>query len=297
MEQDYLNLVDQVISCGDYHIDRTKVGTYSLFGKHLEFDLSEGIVPLLTTKKIVYKNILKELLWIMKGLTNSNLLNDIGVKVWNDNGSRKFLDSCGFHFRKEGDLGPIYGFQWRHAGAQYIDCDTNYIGQGIDQLSQVIETIKNNPECRRIIIDSWNVSQLPDMALPPCHCLVQFYVRNKIYLDCQLYQRSADLGLGVPYNIAFYSFLVCVLSKWCNLTPGKFIHTFGDVHVYSNHIDQLKIQLSRNPYKFPKVKFTGNFTLKDLDNLNLQECCDMWCNSFEVTDYTCHPFIKMPMAI
>lgn len=297
MEENYLNLVDEVISSGDYRLDRTKIGTFSLFGKHLEFDLSNGSIPLLTTKKIVYTNILKELLWVIKGSTDSKQLNNIGVKVWNDNGSREFLDLCGFTDRKEGDLGPVYGFQWRYAGAQYIDCNTNYNGQGIDQLSQVIDTLKNNPSSRRIIIDSWNVPQLEKMVLPPCHTLVQFYVRQKTILDCQLYQRSADLGLGVPYNIGFYSFLILVLSKWCNLTPGKFIHTFGDVHVYSNHVESLKTQLSRKPYPFPKVEFTGLFSLNDLDNQTIQECSDLWCSSFKVENYTTHPFIKMKMAV
>lgn len=297
METDYLNLVDQVIRYGDFRIDRTKIGALSLFGKHLEFDLSGGIIPLLTTKKIMYKNILKELLWIIKGSTDSKQLNNIGVKVWNDNGSRQFLDLCGFTKRKEGDLGPIYGFQWRHAGAKYIDCDTDYTGQGIDQLSRVINTIKTDPSSRRILINSWNVPQLNEMVLPPCHTLVQFFVRKKNMLDCQLYQRSADLGLGVPYNIAFYSFLTMVLGRWCGLTPGKFIHTFGDVHVYSNHIEPLKVQLSRNPYPFPKAKFIGDFTLQNLDSQSLEECCDMWCDSFIVEDYTTHPFIKMKMAV
>jgi thymidylate synthase len=297
MEQNYLNLVKECIEHGDYRVDRTKVGTYSLFGKQLEFDLSGGYIPLLTTKKISHTNILKELLWIIKGLTDSTLLNEIGVKVWNDNGSRSFLDSCGFFERKEGDLGPIYGFQWRHAGAEYIDSDTDYTGQGYDQLSQIIQTLRDNQTCRRIIINSWNVPQLKEMALPPCHCFVQFYVRKGQYLDCQLYQRSADLGLGVPYNIASYSFLMLVLSKWTNTTPGKFIHTFGDVHVYSNHVEPLKLQLTRKPFKFPLCDFVGNFTLKDLDSKTLKECCDMWCDSFKIKDYTFHSTIKMEMAI
>lgn len=297
MEENYLNLVDEVICTGDYRLDRTRTGIFSLFGRHLKFDLSNGTIPLLTTKKIVYTNILKELLWVIKGSTDSKQLNDIGVKVWNDNGSREFLDLCGFANRKEGDLGPVYGFQWRHAGAQYIDCDTNYNRQGIDQLSQVIHTLRNNPSSRRIIINSWNVPQLNEMVLPPCHTLVQFYVRQNKILDCQLYQRSADLGLGVPYNIAFYSFLLIVLSKWCNLTPGTFIHTFGDVHVYSNHVKALKLQLSRKPYPFPKIKFTGSLSLNDLDKQTLQECSDAWCNSFEIENYVAHPFIKMKMAV
>lgn len=293
MEQSYLNLIEECIEHGDYKLDRTKVGTYSLFGKQIVFDLNDGIIPLLTTKKIAVKSVLKELLWIMKGQTNSKILDQNNVKIWNDNGSREFLNSLGFYDRKEGDLGPIYGFQWRYSGANYIDAETNYTGQGTDQLRQIINTLKTNPSDRRMIICSWNVPQLQQMVLPPCHCLVQFYVRGQKYLDCQLYQRSADLGLGVPFNIASYSFLIYVLSKWCNLTPGKFIHTFGDAHVYSNHIDQLKVQLTRKPFDFPTVEFTGKVTLENLNDISMNE----WCDNFIIKNYKYHPSIKMIMSI
>ena len=224
MEQAYLNLVREVIEQGDYRIDRTKVGTYSLFAKQLVFNLDGGILPLLTTKKVMVKSILKELLWIMKGQTNSEILDKNGVKIWNDNGSKAFLNSLGFTNREKGDLGPIYGFQWRHAGVTYIASKTDYNEQGIDQLKQLVETLKQNPADRRMIICSWNVPQLREMALPPCHCLVQFYVRGKKYLDCQLYQRSADLGLGVPFNIASYSFLMYVLSLYVLSFCGVLSH-------------------------------------------------------------------------
>lgn len=293
MEQDYLNLVKECIEHGDYRVDRTKVGTYSLFGKQLVFDLEGGILPLLTTKKVMIKSILKELLWIMKGQTDSKILNENGVKIWNDNGSRQFLDAQGFVDREEGDLGPIYGFQWRHAGAQYLNSKTDYSNQGIDQLKDVLNKLKNNPSDRRIIICSWNVPQLQQMALPPCHCFVQFYVRGGKYLDCQLYQRSADLGLGVPFNIASYSFLIYVIAKWSNLTPGKFIHTFGDVHVYSNHVEALKEQITRKPYEFPTIKFQGSFTLDNLNEVSMDE----WCSSFIIENYKHHPTIIMSMAV
>jgi thymidylate synthase len=293
MEQEYLNLIKECIEHGDYRIDRTQVGTYSLFGKQLVFDLNGDILPLLTTKKIAIKSVLKELLWIMKGQTNSKILDQNNVKIWNDNGSRTFLDSLGLHKNEEGDLGPIYGFQWRYAGAKYIDSSTDYSGQGVDQLRLVIDKLKSNPTDRRMIICSWNVPQLYQMALPPCHCLVQFYVRAQKYLDCQLYQRSADLGLGVPFNIASYSLLMYVLGKWCELIPGKFIHTFGDVHVYSNHIAKLKIQLTRKPLEFPRVKFIGNFTIDNLNDISMEE----WCDSFIIKNYKFYPPVKMDMAI
>ena len=296
MEQSYLNLVNECIETGDFRVDRTKVGTYSLFGKQLEFDLSGGILPLFTTKKVMVESILKELLWNMKGETDANILDESGVKIWNDNGSRNFLDNLGFYNREEGDLGPIYGFQWRHAGAKYIDSKTDYTGKGIDQLAEVIHALKHDCYSRRIIICSWNVPQLKEMVLPPCHCFVQFFVRNgpnTRFLDCHLFQRSADLGLGVPFNIASYSFLMYVIGKWCNLTPGKFVHTFGDVHVYTNHVEPLKEQLSRIPYDFPTVEFVGDFTLENLDMVSMND----WCNSFIIKNYKSHPPIKMNMAV
>jgi thymidylate synthase len=298
-EQAYLDLIKECIEHGDYRKDRTKVGTYSLFGKQLVFDLKgsspqTGFIPILTTKKVMFNSVLKELLWIMKGETDSGVLDENGVKIWNDNGSRQFLDNLGFREREEGDLGPIYGFQWRYAGARYIDSRTDYTNAGgIDQLQQVVDKLKNSPFDRRIIICSWNVPQLSEMALPPCHCLVQFYVRAGTFLDCHLYQRSADLGLGVPFNIASYSFLMYVIGKWCNFTPGKFILSFGDVHVYSNHVEQLKIQLTRTPYPFPTIEFVGDFTLQDLKNISM----DDWCNSFVIKNYKHHPNIKMDMAV
>lgn len=329
-EQSYLNLVRECIETGNYRMDRTKVGTYSLFGKQLEFDLGDGL-PLLTTKQMFCKGILKELLWIMKGQTNSKILDKDGVKFWNDNSTRQFLDSNSLYHYEEGELGPIYGFQWRHAGKPYksqtkkkmiilnilfgllaiwkLDISSSLIGLTIlwwflftekhveiDQLRKIVEQLKTDSSSRRIIICSWNVTQLHEMALPPCHCLVQFYVRqenNIQYLDCQLYQRSADLGLGVPFNIASYSFLVHVLAKWTNLTPGRFIHTFGDVHVYVTHIEALKKQIDREPYPFPSVTFEGNFTLETLDAVTSEE----WCQSFSIRDYKYHPLIKMPMAV
>lgn len=300
-EQGYLDLVKECIDHGDYRLDRTKTGTYSLFGKQLTFDLKGSALPLLTTKKVAHNHVLKELLWIMKGETDSRTLDENGVKIWNANSSRTFLDRLGFRDRQEGDLGPIYGFQWRYAGAQYIDSGTDYTDAGgTDQLSQVVDKLKDSSSHsdRRLIICSWNVPQLKEMALPPCHCLVQFYVRRcatveRPFLDCQLYQRSADLGLGVPFNIASYSFLMYVIGKWCNLTPGKFIHTFGDVHVYSDHVEQLKLQITRTPYGFPTVKFVGDFELEDLKNISM----DDWCDSFIVENYKYHPSIKLNMAI
>jgi thymidylate synthase len=291
-EQCYLDLVNKCINHGDYRLDRTKIGTFALFGERLVFDLSDNTLPLLTTKFVPSNVVLKELLWILKGQTDSKILHDNGVKIWDLNGSKDFLNSRGFLDRDEGDLGPIYGFQLRHAGAQYVDSKTNYLGKGCDQLREVVQTIKTDPSNRRMIMSSWNVSQLNEMALPPCHCFVQFFVRQKL-LDCQLYQRSADLGLGVPFNIASYAFLVHLIASWCDLKPGRFVHTFGDVHVYANHVDALQTQLARQPYKFPTVEFVGTFGLNDLSNLSMDE----WCSSFKIVNYVHHPTLKLDMAV
>lgn len=291
-EQVYLDLVLECIETGDYRLDRTGVGVYSLFGKQIEFDLEKGF-PLLTTKKLFVKGILKELLWMLKGQTDAKILEKQGVHFWDANGSREFLDSHGLVDRDEGDLGPIYGFQWRHCGAEYKNCYVDYSGQGVDQISRVVNEIKHNPNSRRLIVNSWNVSQIDEMALPPCHCLIQFFVREGNYLDCKVYQRSADLALGVPFNIASYAFFVHVVAKWTGLIPGKFIHSFGDVHVYSTHVGPLKMQLQRCPMQLPRVRFVGEFGLKELRNIDADE----WCNSFEIVDYKCYGAIKMEMAV
>ena len=210
-EQQYLDLVRKIIETGALKTDRTGVGTYSLFGTTMRYDLEHSF-PLLTTKKVFWKGVVEELLWFLRGSTDGKLLSEKGVKIWDGNGSREFLDNLGFKDRREGDLGPVYGFQWRHFGAQYVDCDTNYKGQGVDQIQQVIEMIKKNPDSRRLIVNAWNVKDLPLMALPPCHVMFQFYVENG-RLSCLLYQRSCDIGLGVPFNIASYALLTCLIAK------------------------------------------------------------------------------------
>jgi len=213
------------------------------------------------------------------------------VKFWDVNGSRKFLDSHGFTEREEGDLGPVYGFQWRHFGAKYKDCKTDYTNQGVDQLSDVIEMIKKTPDSRRIILCAWNPADIPSMVLPPCHTLVQFYVNSnprdggKPELSCQLYQRSGDMGLGVPFNIASYSVLTHMIAKVTGLRAGDFVHTLGDAHIYKDHIEPLKQQLSRRPYPFPKVK------LADVDSIEKFTSEDV-----ELLNYIHHPAIKMNMS-
>lgn len=227
---------------GKKRSDRTGVGTVSIFGAQMRFDLRNDVFPLLTTKRVFWRAVLEELLWFIKGSTNAKDLQDKNIHIWDGNSTREFLDKNGFHDREEGDLGPIYGFQWRHFGAEYKTCHDDYTGQGIDQLNEVINRIRTNPNDRRIIMSAWNVADIPKMALPPCHCFVQFYVADG-ELSCQLYQRSADMGLGVPFNIASYALLTCMIAHVTGLKPGDFIHTIGDAHVYLNHIEPLKQQV------------------------------------------------------
>lgn len=210
-EFQYLELIGKIIERGQEKTDRTGVGTYSLFGEMMRFDLQRSF-PLLTTKKVFWKGVVEELLWFLRGSTDGRLLSDKGVRIWDGNGSREFLDKLGFQERREGDLGPVYGFQWRHFGAAYQNCDTDYTGKGIDQIKELIDQLQQNPDSRRHIVSAWNVSDLKKMALPPCHVLFQFYV-SQGRLSCMLYQRSCDVGLGIPFNIASYALLTTLIAK------------------------------------------------------------------------------------
>ncbi|XP_071744588.1 thymidylate synthase [Lepeophtheirus salmonis] len=285
-EYQYLNLISNIIKNGNNKGDRTGTGTKSIFGAQMRFSLRNNVFPLLTTKTVFIRGIAEELFWFIRGSTNANELKEKKVRIWDGNSSREFLDSMGFTNREEGDLGPVYGFQWRHYGAEYNNMHTDYQGKGVDQLSHVIKTIKENPNDRRILMCAWNPKDIPLMALPPCHCLAQFYVANG-ELSCQLYQRSADMGLGVPFNIASYSLLTIMLAHVTNLKPGEFIHTLGDAHVYNNHIDALEEQLKREPRPFPTMKLKRNV-----------ECIESFTfDDFELIGYNPHPKIVMKMAV
>lgn len=253
----------------------------------MRFDLSTSF-PLLTTKRVYWKGVVEEILWFLRGQTDSKILSEKNVKIWDGNGSRSFLDSLGFQNRREGDLGPVYGFQWRHFGATYRDCDSNYDNQGIDQISEVIKLLKTNPDSRRIIVNSWNVQDLGLMALPPCHVLYQFYVENG-KLSCLLYQRSCDVGLGVPFNIASYSLLTCMIAKIVGLEPGEFIHMMGDTHIYLNHVEPLKKQILNVPRPFPLLEVSG---FRDG-----MELWDFRAEDFELKGYNPFGSVKMEMAV
>lgn len=261
----YLDLLRHVLDNGTVKDDRTGTGTKSVFGYQMRFDLNEGF-PLLTTKKLHTRSIIHELLWFLKGDTNINYLHENKVTIWDE-----WAD-------KNGDLGPVYGHQWRH-------WDTNS-GGFIDQISQIIEQIKKNPDSRRLIVNSWNVAQIDDMALPPCHCMFQFYVADG-KLSLQLYQRSADIFLGVPFNIASYAVLLAMTAQVCGSQCGDFVHTFGDAHLYSNHIEQAKLQLTRQPYKLPTLKL----------NPDVKNIFDFKYEDIVIENYQCHPHIKADVAV
>lgn len=260
--QQYLDLLKDVLENGVDKMDRTGTGTRSVFGRQMRFDLQKGF-PLMTTKKMHLKSIIHELLWFIKGDTNVKYLQDNGVRIWNE-----WAD-------ENGDLGPVYGSQWR-----------NWNNEGIDQLAEVIDKLKNNPNDRRMIVSAWNVGKISEMRLPPCHMMFQFYVANN-KLSCMLYQRSCDMFLGVPFNIASYALLTMMIAQVCGLEVGEFIHTLGDTHIYHNHFDQVKEQLSRKPLPLPKMRI--NPAIKDINEFKYED--------FELVDYQCYDAIKAKVAV
>jgi thymidylate synthase len=254
----------------------------------MRFDLRDGQLPLLTTKRTFWRGVAEELLWFISGSTNANLLQEKGIHIWDGNASKEFLENRGLGHRDEGDLGPVYGFQWRHFGAEYKDMHADYTGQGVDQLAQCIDKIKNNPEDRRILMSAWNPSALEEMALPPCHLLCQFYVdTNRNEVSCHMYQRSADMGLGVPFNIASYALLTHLVAHVTGRKPGELVHTLGDAHVYLNHIEPLEEQLQRTPRPFPKIFL--NQDKKDIDDFKYED--------INVLGYNPMKAVSMKMAV
>ncbi|PIA52756.1 hypothetical protein AQUCO_01000552v1 [Aquilegia coerulea] len=281
----YLRLVQEIISNGTQKGDRTGTGTLSKFGCQMRFNLRKSF-PLLTTKKLFWRGVVEELLWFISGSTNAKVLQEKDIHIWDGNASRAYLDSIGLADREEGDLGPIYGFQWRHFGARYTNMHADYSGQGFDQLLDVIDKARNKPDDRRIVLSAWNPSDLKLMALPPCHMFAQFYVVNG-ELSCQMYQRSADMGLGVPFNIASYALLTYMIAHVCDLVPGDFIHVIGDAHVYRNHVRPLQEQLQKLPKPFPILKI--NPQKKDIDSFTAAD--------FTLIGYDPHGKIAMKMAV
>lgn len=285
-EQQYLDLIKTILEKGEQREERTGVGTYAIFGVTHRWNLSTGF-PLLTTKKVAFKAVFEELMWFLRGSTNAKELQVRGVHIWDGNSSREYLDKHSLPY-VEGDIGPGYGFQWRHFGAEYKGCDVDYTDQGVDQIAEVISQLQTNPTNRRIILSAWNPRDLKNMALPPCHMMAQFYVKEGKYLICQVYQRSADAGLGVPFNIASYALLTCLLAHHCNLLPFELIHVMGDTHIYLNHIDALREQATRTPSEFPKLAISGGRKRKIEDY--------QW-KDLQLIGYNPQGSIKMDMAV
>ena len=285
MEEAYLFLIKKIILNGDERATRNSI-TKSIFGEKLEFDISESI-PFLTTKKLAWKTVIKELLWFLSGSTDNKKLTDQNVKIWNGNATREYMDSVGFTEREVDDLGPIYGFQWLHFNADYKDHKTNYENLGVNQIEQVLHLLKNDPMSRRIILSAWNPSQIRLMNLPPCHMMAQFYVSKNQELSCQMYQRSADVGLGLPFNIASYAVLTYILAKLTNMKPKKLIIVIGDAHIYNNHEESLKKQLERKPFDFPKLVINPD---KEFNKIE-----DFVIDDFLVDNYIYHETIVMDM--
>jgi len=281
-EGQYLDLLEGIIQDGVETNTRNGI-TLSNFGGKMVFDLSNGKIPLLTTKKVYWKTILKELLWFISGSTDNAVLQKQHVNIWNGNASKEFIESCGLPY-SENDLGPIYGFQWRHFGADYRGVSADYTGEGFDQLKWIINEIKTNPSSRRLILNAWNAADIGKMVLPPCHIMIQFNV-SRGHLNGQMYQRSGDMFLGVPFNIASYSFLIIMISHLTGLKPGKFIHILGDCHIYQEHMDQVKVQLSRIPMDFPQIKLIRN--VKEIDDFNVDD--------FSISGYRYYPKIYAKM--
>ncbi|MDP4007863.1 MAG: thymidylate synthase [Candidatus Peregrinibacteria bacterium] len=270
----YLSLVQEILDNGEEKSDRTGTGTISIFGIQRKYDLRDGF-PMVTTKKTLFDAVIRELLWFLKGSTNIN------------DGLKEYTPIWNAWAAPDGELGPVYGYQWRSwpkYGCPHGDCDKCGHGGSIDQISQAIDMIKNNPDSRRIIVNAWNVAQVPEMALPPCHMFFQFYVGGG-RLDCQLYQRSADVALGVPFNIASYAALMIMVAIECDLEPGIFTHTMGDAHIYLNHIEGLQEQLTRTPHKLPTLK------------LNKKPFFDIVFEDFTLENYEHDPFIKFKVAV
>jgi len=286
-EFQYLNLIQDILNEGIIQKGRNGF-TKCSFGSVMHFSLENNKIPILTTKKTAWKTCLKELLWFIKGQTSNKILNDQKVHIWDGNSTKEFKESRGLEHYKEGDLGPLYGYQWRFFNAPYDDCDTNYSGKGVDQLQQVIDCLKDPEQrtSRRLVVSAWNPCQIDEGVLPPCHVLFQFNVVDGNKLSCTLYQRSKDIACGAPFNYASYSFLTHLIAKHCDLEPYEFIHYGGNCHIYSEHLEDMEEQTTRKPYPFPTIEI-----LNKRDNIN-----DYVLEDFKINDYQHHSPIKFKMV-
>lgn len=290
-EEEYLNIAKNIIKKGNYRVDRTNTGIYSIFGTQMRFDI-KNTIPMLTTKRVPFKTCVHELLWFLNGDTNNKNLQKNKVHIWDGNSSREFLDNYGLNHLEEGDCGACYGFQWRHFGAKYIDCNTNYEGQGFDQVKYVLNLLKTDPFSRRIFLSAWNSADLGKTCLPPCHVSIQFFVEenngNK-YLSGHMYQRSADWFLGEPFNILSYTVLIHLFAEMCDMIPKELIISTGDTHIYSNHVEQIKEQLTRTYLTKPRLWINPDVKNKELHEITIDD--------FDLIGYFSHPTIKGKMAV
>jgi len=285
-EYQYLSLINDIINEGKMEYGRNGYAK-TIIGSAMHFSLENNSLPLLTTKKVAWKTCAKELLWFIKGSTDNKILQSQNVGIWNGNASREYLDHIGMYDREENDLGPVYGHQWRHFNAPYTTCHDDYSGKGVDQLYNIIASLKNplTRNSRRLIMSAWNPCQLSEMALPPCHVLVQFNVTDNDKLSCSLYQRSCDVGLGVPFNIASYSLFTHIIANLCGLVATDFYYYLGNCHIYDDHLENLKEQTDKKPYPFPTIKI--NSKKENIEDYSLDD--------FEILNYTSHEKIKMEM--
>jgi thymidylate synthase len=285
-EYQYINLVQDILAEGVMEFGRNGYAK-TVVGSAMHFTLADGIIPFMTTKQFSWKTCAKELFWFISGSTDNKVLQDQNVKIWNGNASREYLDDIGFYTREENDLGPVYGHQWRHFNAPYGTCKDDYSGKGEDQLGYIISCLKNphSRNSRRLILSAWNPCQLSEMALPPCHILVQFNVTDGDHLSCSMYQRSGDVGLGVPYNIASYSLLTHLIAHHCGLKATDFYYHLGNCHIYDDHIESLTEQIGRTPLPFPTIKI--NSPRENIEDYSLAD--------IEISNYTSHGIVKMEM--
>lgn len=290
-ENKYLDIARNILNNGNYRLDRTDTGIYSIFGTHTRYDIS-SYIPMLTTKRVPFKTCIHELLWFLKGDTNNKKLQEKKIHIWDGNSSRDSLDNIGLNHLEENDCGACYGFQWRHFGTQYKDCNTDYEGKGFDQVNYILDLLKNDPFSRRIFLSAWNPADLDKTCLPPCHVSVQFFVEeidNIKHLSGHMYQRSADWFLGEPFNILSYTVLIYLFATICDMKPKELIISTGDTHIYSNHIEQMKEQVSRKPIAKPRLWINPEVKNKKLEDITIDD--------FDLIGYFCHPTIKGKMAV
>lgn len=285
-DEQYKNIAKRIVETGDERPDRTGVGTFSLFGEQVKFDLRGWKVPLLTTKKVFWKGVVEELLWFIRGDTSSKSLEAKGVNIWKGNTSREALDNIGLSHLPEGEGGRIYGLQWRRFGCEYKQGETGPSPTGVDQLANAVHLLRTDPYSRRICVTAWDPKSLDNCCLPPCHSFFQFYVTSKNELCCHLYQRSCDLGLGAPFNWAGYSLLTMLVAKVTDLTPGDLIISYGDVHIYKNHVEGIKEQIARTPRNTPTVELADK-----------KELWDFTYEDITLVGYKPHPLVKLPFAV